>query len=49
MTRVSVVIPVKDGARYLAEVLAAVAREGADEVLVIDSGSREVNLPESGA
>jgi GT2 family glycosyltransferase/glycosyltransferase involved in cell wall biosynthesis len=41
VTRVSVVIPVKDGARYLAEVLAAVAREGADELLVIDSGSRD--------
>lgn len=39
--RVSVVIPVKDGARYLAEVLAALEREGADEVLVIDSGSRD--------
>ena len=41
MSRVAVVIPVKDGARYLAEVLSGVAREGADEVLVIDSGSRD--------
>ena len=34
-------MPVKDGARYLAEVLAALAREAVDEVLVIDSGSRD--------
>ncbi|MGI8593983.1 MAG: methyltransferase domain-containing protein [Solirubrobacteraceae bacterium] len=39
MTAVSVVIPVKDGERFLDEVLAAVARERPDEVLVIDSGS----------
>jgi glycosyltransferase involved in cell wall biosynthesis len=39
--RVSVVIPVKEGARYLAELLAALEREGVDEVLVIDSGSRD--------
>jgi glycosyltransferase involved in cell wall biosynthesis/GT2 family glycosyltransferase len=38
---VSVVIPVKDGERYLGELLDALAREGADEVLVIDSGSRD--------
>jgi glycosyltransferase involved in cell wall biosynthesis len=40
--RLSVVIPVKDGARYLAEVLIAVAREapGAD-VVVVDSGSAD--------
>jgi glycosyltransferase involved in cell wall biosynthesis len=39
---VSVVIPVKDGARYLDEVLAAVfAQEDGLEVLVIDSGSRD--------
>jgi glycosyltransferase involved in cell wall biosynthesis/GT2 family glycosyltransferase len=38
---VSVVIPVKDGERHLAEVLAALAREQPDEVLVIDSGSRD--------
>ncbi|MET0817988.1 MAG: glycosyltransferase family A protein, partial [Solirubrobacteraceae bacterium] len=38
----SVVIPVKDGARYLEEVLAAVlAQEPGIEVLVIDSGSRD--------
>jgi glycosyltransferase involved in cell wall biosynthesis len=40
-TRVSVVIPVKDGERYLGELLAALAREGPEEVLVIDSGSRD--------
>jgi O-antigen biosynthesis protein len=39
--RVSVVIPVKDGERYLAELLDALAREGVDEVLAIDSGSRD--------
>jgi O-antigen biosynthesis protein len=38
---VSTVIPVKDGARYLAELLNALSREGVDEVLVIDSGSRD--------
>jgi O-antigen biosynthesis protein len=36
---VSVVIPVKDGERYLEELLTALAREGVDETLVIDSGS----------
>lgn len=41
MTGISVVIPVKDGERYLGELLDAVAREGADEVLVIDSGSTD--------
>ena len=35
------VIPVKNGERYLEEVLAAIGREGPDEVLVIDSGSRD--------
>lgn len=39
--RVSAIIPVRDGARYLAEVLGALAREGVDEVLVVDSGSRD--------
>jgi O-antigen biosynthesis protein len=39
--RFAAVVPVKDGARYLAEVLAALAREAVDEVLVIDSGSRD--------
>ena len=34
-------IPVKDGARYLEEALAAVVAEGPDEILVIDSGSRD--------
>ena len=41
MTRVSVVIPVKDGERYLEELLDALAREAPDEVLVIDSGSQD--------
>jgi O-antigen biosynthesis protein len=35
------VVPVKDGARYLAELLDALAREAVDEVLIIDSGSRD--------
>jgi O-antigen biosynthesis protein len=38
---VSAVIPVKDGDRYLEELLDALAREGVEEVLVIDSGSRD--------
>jgi glycosyltransferase involved in cell wall biosynthesis len=41
MTRLSVVIPVKDGAEHLGAVLGALSRERADEVLVIDSGSRD--------
>lgn len=44
MSRISVVIPVKDGERYLAELLDALAREGVDEVLVIDSGSSDGSL-----
>ncbi len=40
----SVVIPVKDGERYLAELLDALAREGVDEILVIDSGSHDRSL-----
>jgi len=44
VSRVSVVIPVKDGERYLAELLDALARERADEVLVIDSGSTDGSL-----
>jgi len=40
-SEVSVVIPVKDGERYLDELLAALAAEGDLEVLVIDSGSRD--------
>jgi glycosyltransferase involved in cell wall biosynthesis len=39
--RVSAVIPVKDGGRYLEELLQALVREGVDETLVIDSGSRD--------
>ena len=41
MAGTSVVIPVKDGARWLAEVLAAVVRESPDELLVVDSGSAD--------
>ena len=40
-TSVSVIIPVKNGEKYLAELLTALEPEGADEVLVIDSGSRD--------
>jgi O-antigen biosynthesis protein len=41
MTSTSVIIPVKDGGRYLGEILAALEREGADEALIIDSGSSD--------
>jgi glycosyltransferase involved in cell wall biosynthesis/GT2 family glycosyltransferase len=41
VTSVSAVIPVKDGERYLEELLGALVREGVDEVLVIDSGSTD--------
>ena len=41
MSGVSAVIPVKDGERYLDELLGALTREGVDEVLVIDSGSQD--------
>jgi len=41
---VSVVVPVKDGERFLAELLDALASERVDEVLVIDSGSRDRSL-----
>ncbi len=41
MSSVSVVIPVRDGERYLEELLDALAREGVAETLVIDSGSRD--------
>jgi O-antigen biosynthesis protein len=41
---VSVVIPVKDGERYLEELLASLARDGVDEILVIDSGSHDRSL-----
>ncbi len=44
MTTVSAVIPVKDGERYLEELLDALAREGVDETLVIDSGSHDRSL-----
>ena len=35
----SAVIPVKNGRRYLGELLSALEQEGVDEILVIDSGS----------
>ena len=38
---VSVVIPVLDGEEHLPALLAALEREGPDEVLVIDSGSSD--------
>jgi len=38
---VSVVVPVKDGERYLAELLEAVVPQAPDEILVIDSGSHD--------
>ncbi len=41
---VSVVIPVKGGERYLEELLGALQREGVEEILVIDSGSRDRSL-----
>ncbi|MGH2904571.1 MAG: glycosyltransferase family 2 protein, partial [Solirubrobacteraceae bacterium] len=41
---ISVVVPVKDGERYLEELLDALAREQVDEVLAIDSGSRDRSL-----
>jgi glycosyltransferase involved in cell wall biosynthesis/GT2 family glycosyltransferase len=44
MLSVCAVIPVKDGERYLDELLEALAREGIEEILVIDSGSRDGSL-----
>jgi O-antigen biosynthesis protein len=44
VSSVSAVIPVKDGDRYLEELLDALAREGVEEVLVIDSGSQDRSL-----
>jgi glycosyltransferase involved in cell wall biosynthesis len=41
VTTACAVIPVKDGERYLEELLAALAAEGLDEILVIDSGSTD--------
>ncbi|HEU0317101.1 MAG TPA: glycosyltransferase family A protein, partial [Solirubrobacteraceae bacterium] len=39
---VSVIVPVKDGERYLEELLAGLSAQGEDlEILVIDSGSRD--------
>jgi glycosyltransferase involved in cell wall biosynthesis len=35
------VVPVRDGERYLEQVLAALRRESIEEILVIDSGSRD--------
>ncbi len=44
MATVSVVIPVKDGAETLGPLLEALRAERPDEVLVIDSGSRDGSL-----
>jgi glycosyltransferase involved in cell wall biosynthesis/SAM-dependent methyltransferase len=44
MRSVSVVIPVKDGARFLPELLDALEAERPDEILVIDSGSTDGSL-----
>jgi GT2 family glycosyltransferase/glycosyltransferase involved in cell wall biosynthesis len=44
VTRVTAVVPVKDGERYLEELLAALRREGADQVVVVDSGSTDRSL-----
>jgi O-antigen biosynthesis protein len=41
---VAVVIPVKDGARWLGDVLDALLAQGPDEVLVIDSGSSDPSV-----
>jgi len=41
VTTVSVVIPVKDGERYLEELLDSLAGEQVDETLLIDSGSHD--------
>jgi glycosyltransferase involved in cell wall biosynthesis/GT2 family glycosyltransferase len=41
VSSVSAVVPVKDGERYLEELLDALASEGVDETLVIDSGSHD--------
>lgn len=38
---VSVIVPVRDGARYLAELLDAVAAQDPAEILIVDSGSRD--------
>jgi len=39
--RVTAVVPVKDGSRYLGELLDRLARQRVDEILVIDSGSSD--------
>lgn len=41
LSRFSVAIPVKNGARYLREVLTAAHEQGSGEILVIDSGSED--------
>jgi glycosyltransferase involved in cell wall biosynthesis len=41
---ISAVIPVRDGDRYLDELLVALAREGVEEILVLDSGSCDRSL-----
>lgn len=44
MQSTSVIVPVKDGERRLAELLDAVLAQGPDELVVIDSGSRDRSL-----
>ena len=44
MKTVSVVIPVKNGERYLRELLAALQAESVDEILVLDSGSTDSSV-----
>jgi glycosyltransferase involved in cell wall biosynthesis len=41
---VSAVIPVKDGETYIEELLKSLIQNGVDEILVIDSGSRDRSL-----
>jgi glycosyltransferase involved in cell wall biosynthesis len=44
MTSLATVIPVRNGERYLEELLAALSAQPIDEILVIDSGSRDHSL-----
>lgn len=44
MTTLTTVIPVLDGERYLEELLDALVREAVDQVIVVDSGSRDASV-----
>lgn len=44
MTTLTTVVPVLDGERYLEELLDALAREAVDQVIVVDSGSRDASV-----